>query len=91
MTSPKLSVLKDTIPEGEENAIHMADLARRMGVSMRYLREMIAYLRCNGTLVASSVKGYFYPADVQELDRFLNEFSARTNVYVMMLGGFSKE
>lgn len=49
--------------QGEENAVHMFDLAKELGVTDRTLRQMVFDAREEGVQILSSDKGYFLPSD----------------------------
>ena len=49
----------DSLGIGEENAISAPDLARKLDISTRQLREEIEKERAAGALICSSNKGYF--------------------------------
>lgn len=59
---------------GEENAISMKELATLLDASCRDVRRMIESARTDGIIIASSDKGYYYPAR----DRELADYCSRT-------------
>ena len=65
--------------KGEENAITSSDLAAGMGFSsVRELQKHIASERRNGAIICSgSSKGYWLPADRDEIRRFNRNMNAR--------------
>ena len=67
-----LQVVLAKIPQGEANAIHMAELAAAVGCNERALRKRIAALRAAGVPVLSGNSGYWLPtADADELRHFV--------------------
>ena len=65
--------------EGEENAISSSDLAAGMGFSsVRELQKHIASERMAGAIICSgSSKGYWLPADLDEIRKFNRNMNAR--------------
>lgn len=61
------TTIYDTIPRGEQNAISMAELARRWEADERETRQIIYSARKDGELICSSVRGYFRPETDTEL------------------------
>lgn len=57
---------------GELQAVHMADLAKRVGVDERKLRQLIYDARESGVTILSSAAGYFLPGDDLEVQQFEN-------------------
>ena len=62
-----MKTIYDTIPRGEENAVSMAELARRWETDERETRQLIYSARKDGELICSSVRGYFRPTSDAEL------------------------
>ena len=73
-----MSSIKDFISTGEENAVSLAELCRITGLENRTLRLVIETERRNGTVICSSVNGYFYPETVQELQAYVHRERARS-------------
>ena len=73
-----MSSIKDFISTGEENAVSLAELCRITGLENRTLRLVIETERRNGTVICSSVNGYFYPETVQELQAYVHQERARS-------------
>lgn len=65
--------------KGEENAINSFDLATGMGFSsVRELQKHIASERRAGAIICSgSSKGYWLPADLDEIRRFNRNMNSR--------------
>lgn len=85
MEIPNLRTIVSLIREGENNAVHGADLARCVNMDARELRQAIEKLRRNGVIIASSQKGYYYPANMGELAAFVRkeERRARSVFYTL--------
>lgn len=73
-----MSSIKDFISTGEENAVSLAELCRITGLENRTLRLVIETERRNGTVICSSVNGYFYPETEQELQAYVHRERARS-------------
>lgn len=69
--------LKDLIPCGEENAVSVPTLAKILGTNERDVRKQVSNLRTQGELILSSARGYFRPATVGELRRFVSAMTKR--------------
>ena len=72
----KFERLLSMIPDGEENAIAMSQLASFMGISERDVRKLIESARCAGNIIAST-SGYFIPTTSSELRRYYNRAKSR--------------
>lgn len=57
----------ELIPKGMNNAISMHDISVLSGMDEREVRQSIFDARCNGTIICSSVNGYFFPETNTEL------------------------
>ena len=62
---------------GELRAVHMEDLAKRIGIDERTLRQLIYNARENGVPILSSAAGYFLPGDDLEIKQFENGMRKR--------------
>lgn len=69
--------LLSMIPLGEENAIHMDDLANILDVEGRDVRREVLNLRKRGRIIASSQNGYFIPTTNGELLRYYRKARGR--------------
>ena len=58
------------IPSGKENAISAAQLAVRLGVDLRSVREMVHGARRSGCLILSGNAGYWRSDSLPELKEF---------------------
>lgn len=67
----------EAIPDGEENARHMKELATLFGVEPRDIRREILHLRIRGHIIASSQNGYFIPVTRQELYTYYRKTKGR--------------
>lgn len=68
----------DYIPIGEANAIHSADICRRYGLTERERRKLFEQLRNKGAVICSCDNGFFKPADIAELQAYINRERARS-------------
>lgn len=68
-----------TLKTGENNAVSLAELCCICNVDNRELRYAIEHLRRHNVVICSSNKGYFYPADLSELSRYVRKENARSN------------
>ncbi|MGN0595213.1 MAG: hypothetical protein ACI4I6_08635 [Hominimerdicola sp.] len=64
---------------GENNAVSLADMCNIVGLHNRDTRLIIEYLRRSGVVICSSNNGYYYPADIAELRRYVQKERAREN------------
>lgn len=63
------SVTLDHIPNGRKNAVKCKDLAYWIGVSPRFIRRLIQYLRDDGYPICSTtLDGYWLAVLPEELD-----------------------
>ena len=70
-------IIKASIGEGEAAAISSGELKTLAGLSERELRKAIEHLRREGLVIASNSKGYFKPADLYELERYIEQETKR--------------
>lgn len=63
---------------GENNAVSLAEMCNISGLDNRSTRLVIEDLRRHGTVICSSDKGYFYPADISELRKYVRREKARS-------------
>lgn len=69
--------LLDLIPEGKERAIPMPVLANYMHFDEITLKHFICRCRKEGNIICSSSNGYYFPADVHELEDFYIRMMSR--------------
>ena len=62
---------------GEENAFTARDLAKITGRSVREITAQIAWERQAGAVILSSGKGYFLPANSEEILHFVRAMDSR--------------
>lgn len=68
---------------GEENAVTARDLAAITGLSVREVTAQIARERQAGAVILSSSKGYFLPANNEEILHFVRAMDSRArNIYL---------
>ena len=61
----------DMIPEGRENAVSMADLARVLKVEERQIRKIVFDARIDGTVICGTAAGYYKPATEAEIREYI--------------------
>lgn len=62
-----MSKITEYLSAGQDNAISLSDLAAAVNIPERSLQQEILRARLNGDLIISSERGYFLPADEDEL------------------------
>lgn len=68
---------------GEESAVTARDLAKITGRSVREITAQIARERQAGAVILSSGKGYFLPANNEEILHFVRAMDSRArNIYL---------
>lgn len=74
------------MPTGENNGKPLEDLTLISGLSSeRATRRVIEDIRRSGIVICSSEKGYYYPADADELRRYVNKERCRSNSIAVTL------
>lgn len=66
-----LNELYQHIHVGKENAIPVSQLSAKIGYNNRIVHEIIFQARLAGQHICSNNKGYFYPANDEELIEFV--------------------
>lgn len=69
--------LKSILPTGKLNAISARDLAVKLGVSDRVLRDIVTAERVKGVVICSSSAGYYLPGNRDEIREFCNFMEKR--------------
>lgn len=69
--------LKNILPTGKLNAISARDLAVKLGVSDRVLRDIVTAERVKGVVICSSSAGYYLPDNRDEIREFCNFMEKR--------------
>lgn len=69
--------IKCLLPTGKENAISASELAIKVGTTERKLREVITEERVSGTVICSSMNGYYLPANRNEIVEFCHFMEKR--------------
>ena len=62
---------REIIPEGEENAVLLNDLAERWTMSRAAAKLRIKNARLAGVEICSTTKGYFFAKDDREREKFV--------------------
>ena len=66
-----MSKIIDFLSAGQDQAIPSADLAALVNIPERSLQQEILNARLSGDLILSSERGYFLPADEEELRSYV--------------------
>lgn len=69
--------LKNLPPTGKGNAISARELAAKLGITERVLRDIITEERVRGVVICSSVAGYYLPENREEIRDFCNLMEKR--------------
>ena len=69
--------LRNILPTGKSNAISARELAAKIGVSDRVLRDIVTEDRVKGIVICSSSAGYYLPANKDEIREFCNFMEKR--------------
>lgn len=67
------------LSEGESNAVSLFELIRISGLDNRSTRLLIEQLRREGFVICSSERGYYLPADADELRRYVSKERRRAD------------
>ena len=70
---------------GEQNATTSRQIKRAFGISERDLRKIVEKCRRSGVYILSSDNGYFFPANKEELQRFIGRESRRIRSQITTL------
>ena len=68
----------DYIPTGEVNAVHSAEICAAFDLTERERRKLFERLRNKGAVICSCDNGFFKPADLNELRRYIRTETARS-------------
>ena len=69
--------LTNFLTQGEENATTAQELATVLGWNRREVTAEINALRKSGTVICSSGKGYYFPADKNDVQAFVRHMHSR--------------
>lgn len=69
--------LRNILPTGKNNAISARELAAKLGVSDRVLRDIVTGDRVKGIVICSSSAGYYLPASKDEIKEFCSFMDKR--------------
>lgn len=78
------------VPTGEKSGVSLDSLTLIAGLSSRATRLIIEKLRRGGIVICSSENGYYYPADADELRRYVNKERCRANSVALTLESAEK-
>lgn len=59
------------IPTGQENAIHLDNIAKSLGVSPRYAKKLVRDARMEGLAICSGDCGYWIASNEEEQELFI--------------------
>lgn len=79
------SLILAHLREGEDNAICRRELIRCTGLPDRLLRKLIEHIRREGVCIASSPKGYYFPADIVEVRKYRQQEEHRARAILITL------
>lgn len=65
--------ISDFLSIGEDQGISLSDLAAAVNIPERAVKAEILRARISGELILSSDRGYFLPADQDEIRAFVNK------------------
>lgn len=73
------------IGTGEDNSISLTNLSIMCGREPREVKHLVQQARLDGVLICSTENGYFYPQDIEDIERFYKRFrsSAITTLTVI--------
>ncbi len=83
--------LLNLIPSGRENAIHLTDLAKKLGLSIRRTQEKVYEARRSGAVILSDASGYFQPESHDEVVCFAGSYKRRMRTSRMNFKSTSAE
>lgn len=78
--------LLDIIPNGKGNAIHLEELAFRLGVHPMVAKELIRKARIEGAHILSDTSGYWLSSVTSEMQDYVNRMRkhALSELFVIM-------
>lgn len=80
--------LADLIPFGQNAAISMDQLSRKIDADPRELRQMIENARRAGILICGDNHGYYFPASDAELSAYIQHVRNRIRTECVCLAPF---
>lgn len=69
--------LTECIPQGKENAVTAAELAKLFECTERDITREINRLRKDGKIICSCGSGYFLPSDDYDIKKFVRQMKSR--------------
>lgn len=75
---------------GSENAIRAKKLCKYMGLTNKLLRKALNELRAEGQPICSDSNGYFYAANVDEIDHTISHLDDRAKEMDIARKGLEK-
>ena len=64
-------MIKDVIPKGKENAVHLPELCRALNMAPASFKKAVKALRQQGEPILSGRVGYWYSEDPEEIRAFV--------------------
>ena len=75
--------LRNILPTGMSNAISARELAAKIGVSDRVLRDIVTEDRVKGIVICSSSAGYYLPANKMKSESFVILWKKEQNIHLL--------
>lgn len=75
--------LRNILPTGKSNAISARELAAKIGMSDRVLRDIVTEDRVKGIVICSSSAGYYLPANKDEIRGFCNFMEKEPSTHLL--------
>ena len=66
-----MSKIRDLLSVGQDQAVSLQDLAAAVNIPERAVKREILNARLSGELILSSDRGYFFPADQDEIREYV--------------------
>ncbi len=70
-------MINEMLGIGAENATASSELARRLNVDLRVIRQLVRKERLEGVQICSNGKGYFMPEDITDVNHTINTLYKR--------------
>jgi len=79
------SIIYRLIPHGRSNAVPAAQIVGLTKLDERSIRIYVEAMRREGHIIASSSKGYYFPASIEELKEYVQrtEKTAKSALYTL--------
>ena len=77
--------ISDFLSNGEGQAVSLDELSLSTGLPERAVKAEVLRSRMNGELILSSERGYFLPADPDEIRRYVKTVAAALRPFIKAL------